>query len=101
MSTPTLAQHDRYWSKSMTDTTADTAAWVAASAAILSVVVYAIQAWLNRKQVKVSQKQVEMSQQQLWVSQEQVRASQEQAFALARPLLFPFGAEQPGGPLQE
>lgn len=92
----------------MTDTAADTAAWVAASAAILSVIVYAVQAWFNRKQVKVSSDQVKISQeqmavnqQQLWVSLDQVRVSLDQAYAMWRPLLFPFGLDRQEGQSQE
>lgn len=88
-------------SEPMTDNAAVIAAWVAASAAMLSVIVYAVQAWFNRKQVKVSQDQMSLSQQQLWVSQDQVKVSQEQAFAMVRPVLFPFGSEKPGSSLQD
>src|SRR5205085_12212483 len=74
----------------------------------LSVIVYAVQAWFNRKQVKasldqvnVSLRQMSFSQQLLWVSQDQVRISLDQAYAMWRPLLFPFGSERPGGSSQE
>ncbi len=92
----------------MTDYVADTAAWTAVFVAFLSVIVYAIQAWFNRKQVKasldqvkVSHEQMSVSQQQLWVSQDQVKISMEQTYAMGRPLLFPFGPEESVGPSKD
>lgn len=83
------------------DDGANTATCVAAIAAVLSVLIYAIQAYFNHKQVKASLEQLKVSQNQLWVSQDQVRVSQDQIYATWRPLLVPAESEQPYTPAQQ